>query len=218
VPAGPPLGLGGLPFETAELLLAPGSSLALYTDGLVEDRHRDIDEGLELLRLALEGAGDPDEACDTVLRRLLPERPRDDVALLIARTRALDEDHTAVWDVPSDPSAVASVRSAVTRTMAGWGLEEEAFVTELIISELVTNAVRHASPPIRVRLIRDRALICEVSDGSSTSPHLRRAAITDEGGRGLFLVAQFAERWGTRYTANGKVIWTEQPLPAGADE
>jgi len=123
-----------------------------------------------------------------------------------------------VWDVPSDPSAVASVRSAVTRTMAGWGLEEEAFVTELIISELVTNAVRHASPPIRVRLIRDRALICEVSDGSSTSPHLRRAAITDEGGRGLFLVAQFAERWGTRYTANGKVIWTEQPLPAGADE
>ncbi|MFG2515660.1 SpoIIE family protein phosphatase [Streptomyces sp. NPDC048584] len=218
VPAGPPLGLGGLPFETAELLLAPGSSLALYTDGLVEDRHRDIDEGLELLRRALEGAGNPDEACDTVLRRLLPERPRDDVALLIARTRALDEDHTAVWDVPSDPSAVASVRSAVTRTMAGWGLEEEALVTELIISELVTNAVRHASPPIRVRLIRDRALICEVSDGSSTSPHLRRAAITDEGGRGLFLVAQFAERWGTRYTANGKVIWTEQPLPAGDDE
>ncbi|OKK08975.1 SpoIIE family protein phosphatase/ATP-binding protein [Streptomyces sp. CB02400] len=215
VPAGPPLGLGGLPFETAALRLAPGSSLALYTDGLVEDRHRDIDEGLELLRRSLEGAGAPEETCDTVLRALLPERPRDDVALLVARTRTLDGAHTAAWDVPSDPSAVGGVRSAVTRTMAGWGLEEESFVTELIISELVTNAVRHASPPIRVRLIRDRALICEVSDGSSTSPHLRRATTTDEGGRGLFLVAGFAERWGTRYTADGKVIWTEQPLPAG---
>ncbi|GHH94244.1 SpoIIE family protein phosphatase/ATP-binding protein [Streptomyces capillispiralis] len=216
VPAGPPLGLGGLPFESAALRLPPGSSLVLYTDGLVEDRHRDIDEGLDLLLRALTGsAGAPEEACDAVLRAMLPERPRDDVALLIARTRALDAGHTAAWDVPSDPSAVAAVRSAVTRTMAGWGLEEEAFVTELIVSELVTNAVRHASPPIRVRLIRDRTLICEVSDGSSTSPHLRRAATTDEGGRGLFLVARFAERWGTRYTANGKVIWTEQPLPDG---
>ncbi|GGW94867.1 hypothetical protein GCM10010297_15730 [Streptomyces malachitofuscus] len=188
----------------------------LYTDGLVEDRHRDIDEGLELLRRALAGsAGAPEEACDTVLRALLPGRPRDDVALLIARRRSLDGGRTAVWDVPSDPSAVGEVHSAVTRTMAGWGLEKEAFVTELIISELVTNAIRHASPPVRVRLVRDRALICEVSDGSSTSPHLRRATTTDEGGRGPFLVAQFADRWGTRYTANGKVIWTEQPLQGG---
>ncbi|AZM58363.1 MULTISPECIES: SpoIIE family protein phosphatase/ATP-binding protein [unclassified Streptomyces] len=213
VPAAPPLGLGGLPFEAASLRLPPGSSLVLYTDGLVEVRHRDIDEGLELLRRALKGpAGDPEQACGTVLRELLPGRPRDDVALLIARTRTLDGDRTAAWDVPSDPSAVGEVRSAVTRTLAGWGLAEEALVTELIISELVTNAIRHASPPVRVRLIRDRALICEVSDGSSTSPHLRRAATTDEGGRGLFLVARFAERWGTRYTAHGKVIWTEQPL------
>jgi anti-sigma regulatory factor (Ser/Thr protein kinase) len=107
---------------------------------------------------------------------------------------------------------VARVRAAATRTLDDWGLAEEAFTTELILSELVTNALRHATGPIRVRLIRDRALICEVADGSSTAPHLRTAATTDEGGRGLFLVARFAERWGTRYSANGKVIWTEQPL------
>ena len=77
------------------------------------------------------------------------------------------------------------------------------------------RGVRHASPPVRVRLARDRALIREVSDGSSASPPLRRATTTDEGGRGLFLVAGFAERRGTRYTADGKVIRTEQPLPAG---
>lgn len=149
---------------------------------------------------------------------MLPDQPSDDIALVVARTRALDTARTATWDVASEPSAVGQVRAAVTRTMAEWGLEEESFTTELILSELVTNAIRYAAEPVRVRLIRDRALICEVSDGSSTAPHLRRAATTDEGGRGLFLVAQFADRWGTRYTADGKVIWTEQPLPTGTSD
>jgi anti-sigma regulatory factor (Ser/Thr protein kinase) len=92
-------------------------------------------------------------------------------------------------------------------------LEELEFTTELILSELVTNAIRYGSAPVRVRLLRDRSLICEVSDGSNTSPHLRYAALSDEGGRGLFLVAQMTERWGTRYTQSGKIIWAEQPLP-----
>ncbi|MFI2205048.1 SpoIIE family protein phosphatase [Streptomyces sp. NPDC020192] len=214
VPAGPPLGLGGLPFETAELELAEGSRLVLYTDGLVEDRDRDIDEGLELLGDALgrtPGAS-PEETCRTVLERL-PARPSDDVALIVARTRVLGADRVAQWQVPSDPAAVSQVRSSVTRQLVEWGLEELDFTTELILSELVTNAIRYGRGPIGVRLLRDRALICEVSDGSTTSPHLRYAASTDEGGRGLFLVAQLADRWGTRYTPHGKVIWAEQPLP-----
>ncbi|WP_282700571.1 SpoIIE family protein phosphatase [Streptomyces sp. CC219B] len=213
VPAGPPLGLGGLPFETAELELAEGSRLVLYTDGLVEDRERDIDEGLELLRAALAQAGpSPEETCRTVLDARLPDRPGDDVALLVARTRALPVDDTAEWQVPSDPAAVAEARASVSRQLTEWGLDELAFTTELILSELVTNAIRYGGEPIRVRLLRDRALICEVYDSSSTSPHLRYAAMTDEGGRGLFLVAQLAERWGTRYTPAGKVIWAEQAL------
>ncbi|MDV5142849.1 SpoIIE family protein phosphatase [Streptomyces sp. SBC-4] len=219
VPGGPPLGLSGLPFETAEIRLPEGSSLVLYTDGLVEDRTRDIDEGLELLRRTLAHPGrTPEQTCNAVLDALLPEQPSDDVALVVARTRALDRARTAAWDVASDPSAVGQVRAAVARTLAEWGLGEESFTTELILSELVTNAIRYAAEPVRVRLIRDRALICEVSDGSSTAPHLRRAATTDEGGRGLFLVAQFSDRWGTRYTADGKVIWTEQPLLTGTSD
>ncbi|MFF4047078.1 SpoIIE family protein phosphatase [Streptomyces chartreusis] len=221
VPGGAPLGLGGsLPFEATEVRLPEGSGLVLYTDGLVEDQGRDIDEGLERLRDALaatpptQGRG-PEETCKTVLETMLPERPRDDVALVVARTRRLPSDRTAAWDVPDEASAVSRVRAAAARTLTEWGLDEEAFTTELILSELVTNALRHATGPIRVRLIRDLTLICEVSDGSSTAPHLRSAATTDEGGRGLFLVAQFADRWGTRYTADGKVIWTEQPLPQG---
>ncbi len=216
VPGGPPLGLGGLPFETLELTLPEHSGLVLYTDGLVEDRDRDIDEGLDLLRDTLSDhpEREPDETCEAVLKALLPERPADDIALLVGRTRVLESDRVADWDVPPDPSAVGEVRAAVARKLEEWNMAEEAFTTELILSELVTNAIRYATGPIRVRLIRDRSLICEVSDHSSTSPHLRQAAITDEGGRGLFLVAQFADRWGTRYTPHGKVIWTEQPLPS----
>ncbi|MDQ0791132.1 SpoIIE family protein phosphatase/ATP-binding protein [Streptomyces sp. B3I8] len=214
VPAGPPLGLGGLPFETAEVELAEGSRLVLYTDGLVESRERDIDVGLEALRRALAAAGDQsvDAVCRSVLETLLPAGQNDDVALIVARTRALGADDVAEWEVPSDPAAVGVVRAQVSRRLAEWGLDELVFATELILSELVTNAIRYGSGPIRVRMLRDRSLICEVFDASGTSPHLRYAATTDEGGRGLFLVAQVATRWGTRYVREGKVIWAEQAL------
>ena len=214
VPAGPPLGLGGLPFETADLELPEGSRLVLYTDGLVEDRERDIDVGLDLLRKALERAGEtPEETCRAVLDSGLPARPSDDVALIVARTRALAADRIAEWEVPSDPAAVGKVRALVTRQLARWSLDELSFTTELILSELVTNAIRYGGDSVHVRVLLDRTLICEVFDSSSTSPHLRYAAMTDEGGRGLFLVAQLSERWGTRYTPEGKVIWAEQSLP-----
>ncbi|MGW3495420.1 SpoIIE family protein phosphatase [Streptomyces sp. NPDC001020] len=219
LPAGPPLGLGGMPFETAELDLAEGTQLVLYTDGLIEDRTRDLDVGMELLRQALEGYPDrsPEESCQAVLDELLPERPRDDVALLIARTRPLPPDRIANWDVPRDPAAVARMRGAVSGKLDEWGLSDLGFSMELVLSELITNAIRYGSEPIRARLIHDRTLICEVADGSSTSPHLRYAATTDEGGRGLFLVSQIAERWGTRYTPQGKVIWAELALPTAIE-
>ncbi|MGW1608236.1 SpoIIE family protein phosphatase [Streptomyces sp. NPDC002285] len=215
VPAGPPLGLGGMPFQTAELCLAEGTQLVLYTDGLIEDRRRDLDVGMELLRAALTGhpGRPPEETCQDVLDSLLPGRPKDDVALLVARTRELPPDRIADWDVPPDPAAVAGMREAVSQKLEAWGLSEFGFTMELILSELITNAIRYGAGPIHVRLIRDRTLICEVADSSSTSPHLRYAATTDEGGRGLFLVSQMTERWGTRYTPQGKVIWAEQALP-----
>ncbi|MFJ1967757.1 SpoIIE family protein phosphatase [Streptomyces sp. NPDC087903] len=217
VPVGPPLGLGGLPFETVDLELAEGSRLVLYTDGLVEDREQDIDVGLDLLREALERAGQsPEDTCRAVLDSRLPARPSDDVALIVARTRALPADHVAEWQVPSEPAAVGKVRSLVSRQLAGWGLDELTFTTELILSELVTNAIRYGGDSVEVRVLFDRSLVCEVFDSSSTSPHLRYAAMTDEGGRGLFLVAQLSERWGTRYTPAGKVIWAEQPLPGAS--
>ncbi|WP_377272692.1 SpoIIE family protein phosphatase [Peterkaempfera sp. SMS 1(5)a] len=210
---GPPLGLGGVPFETTELELPDGSLLALYTNGLLQARDPDIDIGLAELRRIL---GHPErsleEICDQVFSAMLPFRPPDDVSLLIARTRALGPDQVASWDLPSDPAMVLNARTLATDKIADWGLADTLFTAELVVSELVTNAIRYGRPPIRLRLIRDSALICEVSDGSSTSPHMRRARPDDEGGRGLFLIAQLTQRWGTRYSATGKTIWAEVPL------
>lgn len=214
LPAGPPLGLGGIPFETAEFDVPEGSVLALYTDGLIHSAERDIDVGLDLLRATLARPSlTLEERCDAVLRTLLHDRPSDDVALLLARTHILDDAHHASWSLPADPAVVSEARKYAADQLAAWGLDEVAFTTELVVSELVTNAIRYGADPIQMRLIReDGCLTCEVSDGSSTAPHLRRARAFDEGGRGLMLVAQFTDRWGARHTPEGKIIWAEQDL------
>jgi serine phosphatase RsbU (regulator of sigma subunit)/anti-sigma regulatory factor (Ser/Thr protein kinase) len=216
LPAGPPLGLGGLPFESAELEMPDGSLIALFTDGLIESGGRDIDSALADLGRALTSTGSLDQICDDVLDTLLSGPSQDDIALLLARTRSLDASQVASWELPADPAIVAQARKTAVDQLTSWGLEEASFVTELVVSELVTNAIRYGLPPIRLRLIHGTdCLICEVSDASSTAPHLRRARVFDEGGRGLMLVAQLAQRWGTRHTPHGKTIWTEQTLGTG---
>ncbi|MFT2014439.1 SpoIIE family protein phosphatase [Streptomyces sp. 796.1] len=215
---GPPLGVSSLPFEITELVLPPGSVLALYTDGLVERGAGDVDEGMAELRARLVRAdvlnrplaGLPQE----IVSELPPSRLADDVTLLLARTRVVPEGDIASWTLAADPALVSSTRELVSGQLADWGLAELTFTTELVVSELVTNAIRYAGGPVELRLIRAGALICEVSDPSSTQPRMRRARATDEGGRGLYLVAQLTSRWGSRYTRRGKTIWTEQPLPA----
>ncbi|MEU9396099.1 SpoIIE family protein phosphatase [Streptomyces sp. NPDC048324] len=212
LPAGPPLGLGGLPFESAELELREGSVLSFYTDGLIETRERDVDAAHRLLCDALATYSDSlDETCDRILHALLPPGgAQDDVALLLARTRGLPAAQVATWHIPADPALVGPIRKQVVEQLDTWSMQEAAFTAELVVSELVTNAIRYGAHPIRLRLIHDAAtLICEVSDTSHTAPHLRRAKTWDEGGRGLLLVAQLTQRWGSRHTTEGKTIWAE---------
>ncbi|MFC9680994.1 SpoIIE family protein phosphatase [Streptomyces sp. NPDC056948] len=213
LPQGPPLGVGGPPFEAVELSLAEDSTLALHTDGLLARGETwAVDTGRERLRRALEQAGPLESYCLTVVDALVPSRPYDDVALLMARTKRLGAEQVAHWDLPSDPAVVADARRTATRQLARWGLDELVFTTELVVSELVTNAIRYATGSIRLRLIRERALVCEVFDGGATAPHLRHPRTTDEGGRGLLLVSQLTQRWGTRFVPDGKIIWAEQSL------
>ncbi|PHQ52780.1 protein phosphatase [Streptomyces cinnamoneus] len=216
LPAGPPLGLGGLPFESMDLELPEGSLLVLYTNGLIQTRGNDIDVALARLSAELSARERPlPELSKAVVKALLPARPTDDVALLLARTRTLGEERVATWTLPAEASAASRARALMAEQLSAWQLDEMVFTTELIVSELVTNAYRYGGGPVTLRLIRGPRLICEVSDASSTAPHLRRARSTDEGGRGLFLVAQLTERWGTRYGRDGKTVWTEQAIRTG---
>ncbi|MDV9187695.1 SpoIIE family protein phosphatase [Streptomyces sp. SR27] len=210
IDAGPPLGTGHGTYETVFCDLDDGAVLCLYTDGLLGGR----DDAKDTLRRVL---AYPDralsETVDAVAYALADEHAEDDTVLLLARTHGLTEDQVAQWDLPADPSVVSTARALTERQLAAWGLRDLAFETELIVSELVTNAIRYGNGPVRLRLIRDRYLTCEVTDGSSTSPHMRRARDTDEGGRGLYLVMSLSHRWGTRYAARGKTVWSQQALP-----
>ncbi|MFC9330720.1 SpoIIE family protein phosphatase [Kitasatospora sp. NPDC057015] len=214
LPPGPPLGVGTLPFESAEFDLPEGSVLALFTDGLLSGAGLAPEVAGERLRAALENVRPGlEHACDDILAAMLPDGPDDDAVLLLARTHGLAADRVVTWELPSDPAVVAEARSLAAGALTAWGLDDLVFTTELVVSELVTNAIRYGSAPVTLRLINQAVLICEVSDGTSTSPRLRHARTTDEGGRGLFLVAQLCRRWGTRYTGSGKIIWAEQNVP-----
>ncbi|MFI6039146.1 SpoIIE family protein phosphatase [Streptomyces sp. NPDC051315] len=222
LPAGPPLGLGGIqPYESASVELPAGSLLTMYTDGLLKESrgYEDTDARTGQLLDSLKLAGpELEDICDRVADTLPPGGPHDDVALLLARVHALPEDRVAYWEFPSDSSVVARARALTRAQLADWGMSELDFNTGLVVSELVTNAVRYGGRgPVGLRLLRDDSLICEVSDCSNTSPRIRRAATTEEGGRGLFLVAQFTRSWGARYMPQGKTVWAEQtPQPEQA--
>ncbi|MBA2810748.1 SpoIIE family protein phosphatase [Streptomyces sp. KM273126] len=218
--ADPPLGAAKPPFETVELTVPDGSLLVLYTDGLVESSKREVDEGMSglarLLRTAHDEGIDADleTLCDTLTAGLLSgeHQAADDAALLVARLHALTEDRMASWPLPEDPKAAGLARRHVREQLSVWGLDELTPTTELLASEMVGNVVRHAKGPMRLRLLHDTRLICEVFDGSLTMPRIRHATETDEGGRGLQLITALSQRWGARYTPNGKCIWTEQTL------
>ncbi|MFF4394908.1 SpoIIE family protein phosphatase [Streptomyces sp. NPDC001480] len=213
---GPPLALSGMPYETTTIDLEPASVLALYTDGLVEHGEAGSDEGLRRLTDMLAAMCRPDRALDetgrTLLADLVDAEPRDDATLLLARTHAVPVEDIAHWEIPADPAAVSKARGWTARQLTTWGLDDLLFTTEVIVSELVTNAIRHGRAPAELRLIRHNVLVCEVTDSSSTQPRMRRTQTTDEGGRGLFLVAQLAGRWGCRHGLNRKTIWSEQSI------
>ncbi|WP_342030701.1 ATP-binding protein [Streptomyces melanosporofaciens] len=153
---------------------------------------------------------------------LRAEPQSDDVTLLLARTRSLSADQVASWRFPSDPAVVSRARTLAVRQLTRWGLENLAESTELIVSELFTNAIIHGNSDsgsdrtIGLRLIRHEVLTCEVSDASHSHPLVRHPRTTDEHGRGLFLVSQLSRRWGTRHIPDGKLIWADQQLPASA--
>ncbi|APY86553.1 PAS domain S-box protein [Streptomyces alfalfae] len=219
VPPGMPLGVGGEPFEDVEVELPEGALLALYTDGLVESRDHPLDEGLNALVRSL-GDAPPalEDVCDHVLNTLDTHHGEDDIALLMARVRGLPAEHVGDWTLPRDPKSVGRARELACEQLRAWDLERLCDTAELLVSELVTNALRYGEGEIRLRLLLDRTLVCEVWDGGFVQPRRRRARDTDEGGRGLQLVGLLSAGWGSRRTPRGKTVWFELALPDGETE
>ncbi|MFI6942016.1 SpoIIE family protein phosphatase [Streptomyces sp. NPDC050418] len=218
VPAGAPIGVGGVDFEAVELDAPAGATLLLYTDGLVESRLRDVWTGIEQLRERLAATAEltgPDHSpplealCDDVLDMLGPGDRDDDIALLAARFDGIAPSDVAYWYLEPEDSAPARARRLARRALERWDLSSHTDAVELLVSEVVTNAVRYASRPITLRLLRTDVLRCEVVDDVPQLPRLRQARATDEGGRGLYLVNRMARRWGATRLSTGKVVWFE---------
>ncbi|WP_062429989.1 ATP-binding SpoIIE family protein phosphatase [Herbidospora daliensis] len=208
-PAGTPIGLGRNAFETVEIAADDDSVLVLYTDGLVEERGEDIGVGVERLRRGLAGVRPLEEVCASVV----PAAPmRDDVTMLAIRFTGIPSDDVAQWLLEPQAQTPSRVRGLVRRTLAAWGLHTLIPTAELLASELVTNAVRATARPITVRLLRTDHLLCEVSDDDHRMPRLREPGRFDDEGRGLFVVNQLADRWGTSRVAGGKTVWFSLPV------
>ncbi|MER7543132.1 SpoIIE family protein phosphatase [Spirillospora sp. NPDC127506] len=214
VPSGVPIGVGGEPFETMEVKVDDGAQLVLCTDGLLERRGRDVEQGLEELRARLTGASaDLDGTCDDLLDALAAPRPADDIAIVAVGLDGIPGDEVVTWELEPEPASVPWIRAQVSSRLAGWGLSGLGDTAQVLVSELVTNALVHGAGSLGVRLIKGRTLLCEVHDDGTDLPHLRHADATDESGRGLQLVHHLAERWGTHRTDTGKIVWVEQRLP-----
>ncbi|MFI8264548.1 PAS domain S-box protein [Streptomyces sp. NPDC085665] len=222
VPVSVPLGVGEVPHQESRLTVPPASVLALYTDGLVETPTSDIEEQIDALAIALEKATAEtpclETAADSILAALLPvpQDYADDVTLLLARIPPAPV--TAVSArLPAQPVSVGDGRRFLHRALQEWACDDLTDTACLLASELLTNSVRHACDPLRLRLRRTRdELHVEVCDGSPVLPHARAAAPDEESGRGLALLDQLAATWGTLPTQEGKAVWFSLPLPTSA--
>ncbi|MEV4556939.1 ATP-binding SpoIIE family protein phosphatase [Kitasatospora sp. NPDC049285] len=214
LPPGAPIGVGGVDFSSVELPAPPGSAMLLFTDGLVETRRRPLGTGLDLLRDRLAGAHrlTPDQLCQEALR-ILPAGDRaDDIALLAAAFDGIPAEDVAYWYLQPRHETPGRARRLAGHALRRWGLEHLSESCELMVSELVTNAIQHATRPVTLRLVRTTVLRCEVGDDSAALPRTRRAGPEEERGRGLQIVARCADRWGATRLGAGKVVWFEQRI------
>lgn len=224
-PTGPPLGTGGWMHASGSIPLTPGSTAVLYTDGLVERRDEDLDEGIAALERALAGAtGSPQVVCDRLVRSAgVTADHADDVAVLVlqhpARTGPAGElFRNAALELLGGIEAAPRARAFASGVLTSWRFPTELHdLGVLAASELVANSLQHGLPPMRLRLRRtDRRLIIEVTDGDDHLPRRRRAEPADESGRGISIVATIASNWGCRRTpGGGKAVWCEFALPKG---
>ncbi|WP_329112749.1 ATP-binding SpoIIE family protein phosphatase [Streptomyces sp. NBC_01353] len=214
VPIGAPLGAGVIPYDPIRLKVPAGGHLAMYSDGLVKSRNADMDHQLERFRSAARGLSPEAVEGGGLIGCAPADAARfDEAVLLVATTASGTPGELREWQLPREGRAASVARGLVTDQLAAWDLTELADVFELVVSELVGNALRYGNGPGRLRLLRGERLVVEVSDTGPDLPQIQHADLSDEGGRGLQLINMLCRRWGSCRTVTGKVVWAEQNLP-----
>lgn len=214
-PAGPPLGTtGDLPFTTATVSLDPGSIIALYTHSILPSVPPGAaDDGSPLLPILASTQRSLQDLCDEVIYSLPDGARPGDAVLQLARTHTFPAGRIATWQFGPGPETASWARAQARHKLAGWHIDDDtAQATELIVSELLANAIRHGTPPMWLRLIKDLTITCEVHDASPVMPYLRHPGALDEFGRGLLIIGRIVTAWGTHRTPDGKTVWAEVAL------
>ncbi|PTA43611.1 SpoIIE family protein phosphatase [Micromonospora sp. RP3T] len=217
VPPGPPLGLGGVP-RPVTVPFRPGDTLLLYSDGVVERRWQDLASGLAGLGAAVSAASgsDPRALC-AVATAAVPGATEDDVAVL-AVEHAVRPSRSAGMEVPAEPTAPSRVRHWLTAQLTEWQVPEAVVgAAVLCTSELTTNALLHAGTAARVEIdLSAERLLVSVADSGTRGQVTRAQTDTlSSRGRGLGLIEELSDAWGTDPTVRGSTVWFEILIPAG---
>ncbi|MGQ5264358.1 SpoIIE family protein phosphatase [Micromonospora sp. ZYX-F-536] len=215
VAAGPPLGLGGRP-GTTTVAFRPGDTLLLFSDGVVERRRQSLTAGLDALgdAVAKAGSGDPRALC-AVATAAVPGGTEDDVAVL-AVEHALKPSRSASMEVPAEPTAPSRVRHWMTGQLTDWQVPESVVgAAVLCTSELTTNALLHAGTAARVEidLSPERLLVSVADSGTRGTVTRARTDTLSSRGRGLGLIEELSDAWGTDPTVRGSTVWFEILVP-----
>ncbi len=219
-PTGPPLGFGSVQHGEQRLRLSTGAVILLYTDGLIERRGQDLDLSINHLATQVRANGETvGQVSERLVRGLAPEGSEDDIAILVARVSSDSPHRSAALDVPGDSTALPDGRRFAVDVLRRWSMPETVVDdATLIVSELLTNAIVHGRPPVRLRLrATDEELAIEVDDAASAMPRKLRATPDDVHGRGLAIVAELGNRWAARAEGFGKTVWSTLPIPQPAE-
>jgi anti-sigma regulatory factor (Ser/Thr protein kinase) len=215
VPPGAPLGLGGR-WRTAKLHLAPGDSILMFSDGVVERRDRPLSDGLADLvaAAAAAGSGDPRNLC-ALATAAVAGRTDDDVAVL-AVERAVALSRSATMRVAAEPTGPSRVRQWMTSRLREWAVPEPVIGAAILCtSELTTNALLHAGTPAQVHidLSAERLLVSVADTGTRGSVTRARTDALSSRGRGLGLIEELSDAWGTDPSVRGSTVWFEMLIP-----
>ncbi|MFI7005865.1 SpoIIE family protein phosphatase [Streptomyces sp. NPDC050145] len=233
---------GGLPlgidpdadYPTSRLVLEPGETLLICTDGLIETGGHDLDTGWSRVREALESgpAEHLEELADTLVQAVLgpashyttgplADRREDDIALLLLRRTAevtlpVPVRRTAMTIAQAEPERISAARQQLRELLHDWSDEDQVDSAVLMVSEMVTNVLVHTDgDALLVAAVSGgtgggpRRLRVEVADSSDDLPHKRRPGELASSGRGLVLMELLASRWGVDPRGEGKCIWFE---------